>query len=410
VYFGIDQETKIRREPTVIGITCVPGKVYDFLYQFKRHFRCVQGCHFRIFCWFLVLLIIDTGKGTIKSMNRIAPAPITYWAMMRMIRSGWWSPQDVLSEMVGDVLPLLPPPADSTLYLIGDSTKKGKRGQLHPLGRKLKTNDYEGYSFGFEMVILIASWGKYRLPVALAPVDPQIKGHQNILFREMIEKFIVPAWAHTVIVEADAGFAANKTFSLIEECGYFYVFAVARTRKFEDGKHLSDLATHLPKIHYRRVASYKPDGRRRDYWTYTRRAKLNGLGEVTMVLSKKRRNDSPKKIKVIVTNLKTATTGEILSRYARRWGVEVTIKELKTGLHLGQMQVTKEADRVERSVVLPVMAYLLLVKLYHQEEEFKGGWSLFKLKERFTADVFKEQLHRSEDRWKEKLNKLKVAA
>ena len=74
------------------------------------------------------------------------------------------------------------------------------------------------------------------------------------------------------------------------------------------------------------------------------------------------------------------------------------------------MQVTKEADRVERSVVLPVMAYLLLVKLYHQEEEFHRGWSLFKLKERFTADVFKEQLHRSEDRWKGKLNKLKVAA
>jgi len=32
--------------------------------------------------------------------------------------------------------------------------------------------------------------------------------------------------------------------------------------------------------------------------------------------------------------------GTILSIYARRWGVEVTIKELKSGLHLGQMQVT----------------------------------------------------------------------
>ena len=394
----------------MIGITCVPSKVYDFLYHFKSHFRCAQGCHFRIFCWLLVLLIIDTGKGTIKSMHRIAPESIRYWTMMRMIRSGWWSPQDVLSDMVRQVLPMLPPPVDGTLYLIGDSTKKGKRGEQHPLGRQLKTNDYQGYSFGFEMVILVASWGKYRLPIALAPIDPQIKGHQNILFREMLNSFVPPGWAQTVIVEADAGFAANKTFSLIEERGYFYVCAVARTRKFEDGRHLSDLATHLPKSHYRRVASYKPDGRRRDYWTYTRRVKLNGLGEVTMVLSKKRRNDSPKKIKVIVTNLKTATTGEVLSMYSRRWGVEVTIHELKAGLHLGQMQVTKEAERVERSVVLPVMAYLLLVKLYYQEEEFDKGWSLFKLKQRFTADVFKEQLHRSEGRWKEKLNKLKAAA
>ncbi len=129
------------------------------------------------------------------------------------------------------------------------------------------------------MVILVASWGKYRLAtIALAPFDPQIKAHQNILFRQMLNSFVPPGWAQTVIVEADAGFAANKTFSLIEERGYFYVFAVARTRKFEDGKHLSDLATHLPKSHYRRVTSYKPDGRRRDYWTYTRRVKLNGLG------------------------------------------------------------------------------------------------------------------------------------
>ena len=134
------------------------------------------------------------------------------------------------------------------------------------------------------MVILIASWGKCRLPIALAPLDPQIKGHQNILLREMINSFVPPGWAQTVIVEADAGFAATKTFSLIEEKGYFYVVAVARTRKFEDGKHVSDLAAHLPKSQYRRVASYKPDGGRRDYWIYTRRAKLNVLGEVRMVV------------------------------------------------------------------------------------------------------------------------------
>jgi DDE family transposase len=410
VYFGVVQNAKIRREQTVIGITCLPSTVYDFLYQFKHHFRCGQGRHFLIFCWFLVLLIVDYGKGTIKGLSRIVPPHITYWAMMRMVRSGWWDADSVLENIVGDVLPILPPPADGTLFLIGDSTKKGKRGKMHPLGRKLKTSDYDSYTFGFEMVILIANWGKYRIPVALAPIDPEIAGHQNILFREMISRFVPPDWAQQVIVEADAGFAANKTFKLIEEKGYFYVCAVARTRKFTDGKHLSDLARHLPRSHYRRLASYKPDGRRRDYWTYSRTVELNGLGEVTMVLSKKRRNDGPKKIKIIVTNLKAVTTGEILSMYARRWGVEVTIHELKAGLHLGQMQVTKAADRVKRSVMLPVMAYLLLVKLYHREEEFKEGWSLFKLKQRFIADVFKEQLHRSEDRWTEKLNKLKAAA
>ncbi len=43
--------------------------------------------------------------------------------------------------------------------------------------------------------------------------------------------------------------------------------------------------------------------------------------------------------------------------------VELVFKELKSGLHLGRMQVTKEPERVKRSLALPVIAYLLLLRL-----------------------------------------------
>jgi len=33
---------------------------------------------------------------------------------------------------------------------------------------------------------------------------------------------------------------------------------VPRTWKLTDGTHLRDLARHLPKLYYRRIASYKP--------------------------------------------------------------------------------------------------------------------------------------------------------
>src|SRR5262245_62564969 len=110
-----------------------------------------------------------------------------------------------------------------------------------------------------------------------------------------------------------------------------------RTRKFTNGKHLRDLVQHLPKTCYSRRASTKPDGRRRDYWVFTRRATLHNLGDVTMVLSKKRRNDGPKQVKIIVTNLTEARAGVILSIYARRWGVEGMLKELHSGVHLGRL-------------------------------------------------------------------------
>lgn len=227
--------------------------------------------------------------------------------------------------------------------------------------------------------------------IAVAVIDPQHKGHQNELFRQMLQSFVAPGWVRQIIVEADAG---------------FYVFAAACTRKFADGKYLKDLVQHLPRAEYRRVKSVKPDGRRRDYWIYQCRRDLHGLGEVTIILSKQRRNYGPKKTKIIVTNLRGVSAGEILSHYSRRWGVEVTFKELKSGLHLGEMQVTKEAGRVRHSVALPVLAYLLLVRLYAKEE---AHFSLLKFKQRFATEVYQEQLTRTEQRWRTKLDQYRLA-
>jgi hypothetical protein len=137
---------------------------------------------------------------------------------------------------------------------------------------------------------------------------------------------------------------------------------------------------------------------------------LNTLGDVTILLSKRRLNDRPKKIKLIVTNLETQSAGQILGIYSRRWAVEVTIKELKSGLHLGQMQVTKEKERVERAIQLPVMAYLLLLRLYGKELDPEQGVTIFQLKQRFCDEAWQEQLDRSDAKWRKKLNQYRAAA
>ena len=392
------------------GCTCIPSKVYQVLYPLKRHFRCAQGQHFLVFCWLLIALIRDPGKGTLKGLMSYLPPTLNYWPPLRMIRSGQWDAAAVIEGMATTTLRTLPPPADGVLYLIGDSTLKDKRGRKHPLGHTTRHSEHAPYTFGFEMVLLIARWGRFRVPVALAPIDPKIKGHQNILFRQMLKDFVPPAWVQHIIVVADAGFAANAPMHLIAEKHYTYVFAMPRTRKFANGKHLRDLVQHLPKSCYYRRASHKPDGRRRDYWVFLRRATLHNLGDVTIVLSKKRRNDGPKGVKIIVTNLAEASAGAILSIYAWRWGVEVTIKELKSGLHLGQMQVTNDKERVTRSVALSVLAYLLLVRLYGREETSTKEGSLFKLKERFIGEVAQEAVRRTELKWQRKLKQFKEVA
>jgi hypothetical protein len=390
--------------------TCLPRTVYDFLYPFKPLFRCSQARHFVIFCWLLVAIIRDPGTGTLKGLCPYLPPHLSYWTLIRMLRSGKWATQAVMTGMADKVLRSLPPAVDGKLYLIGDTTHKPKRGRKHPLGHVTRQSESSPYTFGFDMVVLVASWDRFRIPVAIATIDPERKGHQNILFRQMRKDFEPPAWVREVVVVADAGYPANATLQLIEELEWTYVFAMPRTRKFTNGKYVRDFVQHLPKSLYRRRATYKPDGRRQDYWVFSRRAELHQLGDVMIVLSKKRRNYGPKRVKIIVTNLLDASASAIVSQYAVRWGVELTIKELKGGLHVGRMQVSQDAARVERSVVLPVCAYLLLVHLYGQHEAAPKDWSLFQLKQRFTEAFMQDQVHRVEQKWLRKWRKIKHAA
>jgi hypothetical protein len=82
--------------------------------------------------------------------------------------------------------------------------------------------------------------------------------------------------------------------------------------------------------------------------------------------------------------------------------IEVTFKELKSGWHLGQMQVTKEKERVDRAIRLPVMANFLSLRLYGQELEPDQGFTIFRLKQQVADEVWSEQLDRSDVKWRKK--------
>ena len=74
------------------------------------------------------------------------------------------------------------------------------------------------------------------------------------------------------------------------------------------------------------------------------------------------------------------------------------------------MQVSQDAERVERSIVLPVCAYLLLVRLYGTEQGEHKDWSLFQFKQRFTEELLRDQVNRVEQKWLHKWRKIKQAA
>ncbi len=77
---------------------------------------------------------------------------------------------------------------------------------------------------------------------------------------------------------------------------------------------------------------------------------------------------------------------------------------------MGRQQVTKDAERVRRTVLLSGCAYLLLLRLYARETTSSKEVSLFAFKRRFTADVWQHEVDHVEQKWRRKFQKLKAAA
>jgi Transposase DDE domain len=381
----------------MIRMTRVPEEVTRLLAPLKPYF---SSRHYLVFCWLLVAHLVCFGKATVQGLARYTPRHVAAWHLRRLLAAGRWPWARVLEWLVSETLAAFPPPRDGVLYLVVDRTLKGKRSKKNPLAKKGRLNEYAPFTFGLHVVSLIAQWDVYRIPLAFRLVKPTgSPGSQseNALLREMLQEVSLPAWCKKVGVVADAAYPSRAKLRAIQARGWFFVIAFPRTWKLANGQYLRDIVTHLPIHHYHqvRVPLLVPSARRRVFWTFAKRAELRQVGDVTVVLSRRRRNESPKHTTRLVTNLPQATAHLTVALYLRRWPVELCIKELKGVVGLGQAQVTKDAARVERSVAVAVMAYLLLLRLRAKQIKPGSSWSAFTLKQDLAWDWGARQLYRS---------------
>jgi hypothetical protein len=378
-------------------LTCLPRRVSQYL---RILGPCFRHRHQLVFSWLLVLHLLYGDRANLKALARHGPPHLAYQQYCRLLCAAYWCTKTLLWWFANQALQAFPPPEDGILYLVGDSTLKGKRGRKHPVAQKTRLSQHHPYVFGFRIVLLMAQWDVYRIPVDFALVrrtdDPDYRP-ENVLFRQMLQAFRRPAWCQEVVVTADAADASRANLELIQTQGYWYVMALPRTWKFATGKALKALVTHLPRWKYTQIRIPTVNTQhRRTFWVYAKRARLRHVGDVTVVLSKRRRNDGPKQTKILVTNLpESVTAREVVGVYLRRWCVELLVKELKGVVGLGQHQVTKQVDRVERSVAVAIMAYLLLLKLCAHDIPADRPWSAFHLQRALAWEVMQAQCERS---------------
>jgi hypothetical protein len=69
---------------------------------------------------------------------------------------------------------------------------------------------------------------------------------------------------------------------------------------------------------------------------------------------------NPGKYQRAVTTLAELTPSQVVSIYQKRWAIELMHWELKSGLGLGEHQVSGDTSRSEKSVGIAVWAYLFL--------------------------------------------------
>ena len=148
--------------------------------------------------------------------------------------------------------------------------------------------------------------------------------------------------------------------------------------------HKYDQCTRVPREHGRKG--------RRTFWTYHARLSLRHVGDVTVVLSKRGRNLGPKQTKILVTNLAELTPSQVVGIYQKRWSVELLHWELKSGLGLGEHQVSGDKDRSEKSMGIAVLAYLLVLRVCHQEIVPGKPWSIFQLQQALRLRVMTNQV------------------
>jgi hypothetical protein len=395
-----------------VSLTCLPRRVSQCLRVLEP---CFRHRHQLVFSWLLVLHLVYGERANLKALARYGPDHLAYQHYRRLLCAAYWCTKTLLWWFAEQAMQALPPPEDGILYLVGDSTLKGKRGLKHPVAHKTRLSQFHPYVFGFRIVLLMVQWDVYRIPVDFALLrrnDASDYQTENALFRQMLQEFRRPRWCHAVVVTADAAYASQATLATIQALDYGYVMALPRTWKFANGKALKALVTHLPRWKYTQIRIPTVNTqRRRTFWVYAKRARLRHLGAVPVVLSKCRRNDGPKQTNILVTNLpETVTAREIVGVYLRRWWIELLVKELKGVVGMGQHQVTKQADRVERSVAVAIMAYLLLLKLRAKDIPADRPWSAFRLQRAFAWEVIAAQCERSAHQMARKWLQMRKAA
>lgn len=349
---------------------------------------------------FIEALLACDGTKTIAKLNRLILEATDQSAFTDFFTYSPWDVQDlrrsVLYGLVRWVLEenqnaLIP---HALTISIDDSKSAKPKASLHfeVTGWHFDTNEGRGFEYGVVFITVHIACGKRSMPLALRLYlrkntvrqlnRARAKG-QRIPFKSKftlskeILKELAPLLPSStpVYVMFDSWYASKKLIALCRHLGYHVICALKHNRKFKKqgaskARQLSQLARYIRNREFKTITVNSSDSSTR-YWVQTLRGHLPGIkDEVSIIISK--RNQQDKRPEFFLSTDGKLSAQEVLSRYMRRWAVEVDHLYLKVRLGLGDFRlrsyegITKYFDLVGLT-----LAYLYWRKIEDTEADFK---------------------------------------
>jgi hypothetical protein len=171
------------------------------------------------------------------------------------------------------------------------------------------------------------------------------------------------------------------------------VFAIARPWKTVEEQALKHLVTQVPH-QYDQGTRVPREGRkgRKPFWTSRTCLGLRQGGDVPGVLRKKGRNLGPQPPTILVTKLAELTPSHVVCISQKRWAIARMNWERKSGLGLGEHQVSGDNNRRENAVGIAVLASVLVRRVCHHEMVPGKPWSIFQLQHALRLRVMTNQV------------------
>jgi len=368
-----------------------------FMLLLKLRFSEPQQRHFTNF---IEALLACEGTKTIAKLNRLILDTTDQSAFTDFFTYSPWDNhalrRTVLSTLVKWVLQ---ENSDTSIphaltISIDDSKSPKPKTSLHfeVTGWHFNTTEGRGFEYGVVFLTVHLACGKRSVPLALRLYLRQstvrklnrarAQGERIpfksklTLVKELLKELasLIPENI-PVYVLFDSWYASKKLISLCRCLGYHVICALKHNRRFRrKGStktcRLSHLARYVRKREFKAITVNSSDSSTR-YLVHTVRGFLPGIkDEVCIIISKRNQRDNRPEF-FLCTDL-SLSAQEVLSRYGRRWAVEVDHLYLKVRLGLGDFRlrsyegITKYFD-----LVCLTLAYLYWRKVEENEAEVK---------------------------------------